>query len=192
MQYLSDNLQAENRTIQRILRVKDSKRDIEDTVFKQQTLFMKTEKNGAWTLVHFKLFAEDLAYYASEKDTDRKGALSLKEPETSVILLKPEQAGSEQVFPIKLKLQSGQQFYMATLGKKDRKVAFSLFSSKVCFSTFVSLKDWAAILNGRITHFNYLAATEAAEVRADPRIENLCNAMADCPSVYLDNGEVKN
>jgi hypothetical protein len=93
---LSDNLQAENRTITRILRVKvcllvffnlflkkkqkqkDSKRDIEDTVFKQQSLFMKTEKNGAWTLVHFKLFAEDLAYYASEKDTERKGALSLK------------------------------------------------------------------------------------------------------------------
>jgi hypothetical protein len=94
-----------------------------------------------------------------------------QEPETSVILLKPEQAGSDQVFPIKLKLASGQQFYMAALGKKDR-------------------KDWAAILNGRITHFEYLAATEAQEVRADPRVENLCNAQADCPSVYLDNGEL--
>jgi Ran GTPase-activating protein (RanGAP) involved in mRNA processing and transport len=45
-------------------------------------------------------------------------------------------------------------------------------------------------LNGRITHFTYLSATEAEEVRADPRVENLCNAQADCPSVYLDNGEL--
>lgn len=45
-------------------------------------------------------------------------------------------------------------------------------------------------MNGRITHFTYLSATEAEEVRADPRVENLCNAQADCPSVYLDNGEL--
>ncbi len=172
VQYLSDNLQAENRTITRILRVKDSKRDVEDTVFKQQTLFMKTEKNGPWAQAYFKLYSEDLAYFASEKDSaERKGALSLKEPETSVILLKPEQADGEQVFPIKMKLASGQQFYVATLSKKDR-------------------KDWAAILNGRITHYNYLTATETEQVRPDPRVENLCNAPADCPSVYLDNGEL--
>lgn len=169
--YLSDSLQAENRTLTRILRVKDSKRDIEETVFKSDSLFMKTEKNGPWVVHHFKLFAEDLAYYADDKAAARLGAVSLKEPETSVILLKPEQADGEQVYPIKLKLKSGMQFYVATLSKKDR-------------------KDWAAIINGRITHFSYLAVTEEQGVRPDPRVINLATAPADCPSVYLDNGEL--
>ncbi len=46
-----------------------------------------------------------------------------QEPETTVTLLKPETNNDgEKLFPIKLKLTSGQQFYVATLTKKDRKV----------------------------------------------------------------------
>jgi Ran GTPase-activating protein (RanGAP) involved in mRNA processing and transport len=133
---------------------------------------MKTEKGGTWTMALFKLFSEDLAYFSPEKTSERLGAVSLNEPGTTVILLKPEKnADDESVYPIKLKLKSGMQFYLATSNKKDR-------------------KDWAAIINGRITNFAYLAITEEQGVRADPRCLNLTNAPADCPSVYLDNGEL--
>lgn len=170
--YLSDKLSEENRNLTRILRVKDSKRDIEDSVSMAATLYMKTEKKGAWTAHFFKLFSEDLAYYADASSDNRLGSVSLKEPDTTVTLLKPEAANDgEKLFPIKLKLSSGQQFYVATLTKKDR-------------------KDWAAILNGRIVHFSYLSATEEEAVRPDTRVINLCNAPADCPSVYLDNGSI--
>ena len=97
---------------------------------------MKTEKNGPWSTHFFKLLSEDLAYF-NGNNGEREGSVSLREPDTSVILLKPEQSGSDTVFPIKLKLASGQQFYCGTTNKKDR-------------------KDWAAIINGRITHMNYL------------------------------------
>lgn len=167
--YLNNALQEENRNLTRILRVKDSKRDIEETVSMQNTLFMKTEKKGNWSAHYFKLFNEDLAYYADANSQERLGSVSLKEPDTTVTLLKPEQnSDGEKLFPIKLKLTSGQQFYVATLTKKDR-------------------KDWAAILNGRIVHFSYLAITDAESVRPDVRVINLCHAPADCPSVYFDN-----
>ena len=170
--YLGEKLQDENRTLTRVIRVKDSKRDIEETVSMADTLFMKTEKKGPWAPHYFKLFSEDLAYYVDEKTDDRQGAVSLREPDTTVTLLKPEATESgEKLFPIKLKLTSGQQFYVATTTKKDR-------------------KDWAAILNGRIVHYEYLAATEAEQVRPDSRVLNLCNAPADCPSVYLDNAAI--
>jgi hypothetical protein len=170
--YLSDKLQEENRTLTRILRVKDSKHDLENTISMQDTLYMKTEKKGPWTPHYFKLFSEDLVYYTDAHSEDRMGAVSLREPDTTVTLLKPENAdGGDKLYPIKLKLTSGQQFYVATLTKKDR-------------------KDWAAILNGRIVHFAYLAATEAEQVRPDTRVLNLCNAPADCPSVYFDNGAI--
>lgn len=77
-------------------------------------------------------------------------------------LLKPEAAtDGEKLFPIKLKLTSGQQFYVATLTKKDR-------------------KDWAAILNGRIVHFAYMSVTEEEAVRPDTRVLNLCNGERVC------------
>jgi hypothetical protein len=121
--YLSDKLQEENRTLTRILRVKDSKHDLENTVSMQATLYMKTEKKGPWTPHYFKLFSEDLVYYTDAASEDRMGAVSLREPDTTVTLLKPENAdGGDKLYPIKLKLTSGQQFYVATLTKKDRKV----------------------------------------------------------------------
>lgn len=169
---LAKELQQENRTLARMLHVKDSKRDIEDTVFKSATLFTKAEKNGPWVEQFFRLMSEDLVYFADYNAPVEKrlGQVSLKDPDTSVTLLKPEASPSgEQLFPIKLKLANGQQFYVGTTTKKDR-------------------KDWAAILNGRIVHFRYIAKTDEEATRPDTRVVNLCNAPADCPSVYLDNG----
>lgn len=117
--------------------MQDSKRDIEDTVYKSAELYMKTEKNGPWTVRNFKLLSEDLAYFGDGANAEREGQVSLKDAGSSVILLKPEQAGSETVYPIKLKLQSGQQFYVGTSTKKDR-------------------KDWAAIINGRVSSFCFV------------------------------------
>lgn len=45
---------------------------------------------------------------------------------------------------------------MATLTKKDR-------------------KDWAALVNGRLVHFQYMLRTEEEGVRPDMRVVNLCN-----------------
>jgi hypothetical protein len=102
--YLSDKLQEENRTLTRILRVKDSKHDLEGTVSMAATLYMKTEKKGPWTPHYFKLFQEDLVYYANANSEERLGAVSLKEPDTTVTLLKPETTESgEKIFPVSRK-----------------------------------------------------------------------------------------
>lgn len=39
------------------------------------TLYMKTEKKGAWTPHFFKLFSEDLAYYQDEKSDNKLGSV---------------------------------------------------------------------------------------------------------------------
>jgi hypothetical protein len=67
------------------------------------TLYMKTEKKGPWTPHYFKLFQEDLVYYPDANSEERLGAVSLKEPDTTVTLLKPEAAeGGDKLFPIKV------------------------------------------------------------------------------------------
>jgi hypothetical protein len=78
VEYLSHELQAENRTLTRILHVKDSKRDLEDTVFKSATLYTKGEKNGKWVPNFFRLLSEDLAYFADYNSPARLGSVSLK------------------------------------------------------------------------------------------------------------------
>lgn len=110
--YLAKNLQDENRTLTRILRVADSKRDIEDTTFKSATLYTKGGKNDPWQPHFFRLKSEDLVYFADSNSAEPTGSVSLRELDTTITLLKPEQSPhGEQLFPIKLKLSNGQQVW---------------------------------------------------------------------------------
>jgi len=164
---LNAKLQAENRNLQRIIRLKDAQHELNETVDKQGWLEMKgAAKQKEWKKQWFVLRGAQLTYYKTE-DADRSaGSVPLAEAEIQSV--KPD---DDRQHLIGLKVQDKTIILSAT-SKKERDA-------------------WRAVLNGQLTHLKYISALEKSpSKRPDLRLVNLFKSPK-VTSVYLDGHELR-
>jgi len=164
---LNSKLQAENRNLQRIIRMKDVQKEIADTVDKQGWLEIKgLAKQKEWKKQWFVLRGANLQFYKTE-DADRQaGSIPLDNAE--IVHANPE---DDHKYVIGIKVED-KNITLAAASKKEK-------------------DEWKAVLNGEVIHLRYLASIEKdPKRRPDTRVINLFKSVS-IPSVYLDNHDIR-
>mmetsp|Transcript_52280 Transcript_52280/g.131261 ORF Transcript_52280/g.131261 Transcript_52280/m.131261 type:complete len:917 (-) Transcript_52280:79-2829(-) len=167
LKYLDGRLQEENRSLLRIIRLKDSKMELEDTILKEGWLLMKGRKE--WKRRFFRLRGSRLLYYEDDEVNISKydGCVDLSEGCEIVRqkAIKGEEDNKKQ-WPLKITVGEKKLFIRAA-SKKER-------------------HSWFFWISSRIIHLNYLKEVSAAQARVDTRLVNLI-AMEEVPNLYLDH-----
>jgi len=168
LEYLDSKLQEENKSLLRIIRLKDSKLELEDVILKEGWLLMKGRKE--WKRRYFRLRGSKLLYYEDDESpiTKYDGSVDLNEGCEIVRqkAIKGEEEGGKKQWPLKITVGEKKLFIRAA-SKKER-------------------HSWYFFIASRITHLNYLKEVEATKNRADTRLINLF-ASEEVPNLYLDH-----
>jgi len=163
---LNSKLQAENRNLQRIIRMKDIQKEIADTVDKQGWLEMKgIGKQKEWKKQWFVLRGANLQFYKSDDSDRQAGVIPLDNAE--IVHANPE---DDHKYVIGIKVED-KNITLAATSKKEK-------------------DEWKAVLNGEVIHLKYLASIEKdPKKRPDTRVINLFKSVS-IPSVYLDGHDI--
>lgn len=165
LEYLNENLQAENASLLRIIRLKDSKFKLKDIEVKSGWLSMKGRKD--WKKRWFSLRGQALYYYESESADRCEGFVDLTKG-CEVVRQKAvkEDDSVKKQWPLKITVGDRKLFVRAT-SKKER-------------------HSWYLFLASKIAHINYLKACEGTGNRPDTRLVTLF-ATESVPNVFLEH-----
>jgi len=166
LSYLDAKLEEENRSLRRVIRLKDSESQLKDTVLKAGWLTMKGRKE--WKRRWFKLQGSRLSYFEDEDSTEVAGCIQLDQGCDVVRqkAVKEDEASAKKAWPLKITVGDRKLFVRATT-KKER-------------------HSWFLVLTSKIAHLNYINACESANIRPDTRLFALF-ASEKSTSLVLDN-----
>jgi len=160
---LNERLEEENRTLLKVLNVKDAlllKKDVAD---KQGYLVKKGQRNPNWKKRWVVLKGNELSYYISEQTlSDIKGSIALS---SSVVTVEPAE-DKERQWLLGISIEGGKLILQAESQKERDK--------------------WLAALNGSIAYQAYKEEAEKNSTRPDLRLLNFFTADAT-PSLHLDD-----
>jgi len=165
LEYLNEHLQAENASLLRIIRLKDSKFKLKDVEVKSGWLFMKGRKD--WKRRWFSLRGQSLYYYETEESERCEGFVDLTKG-CEVVRQKAvkEDDSTKKQWPLKITVGDRKLFVRAA-SKKER-------------------HSWYLFLASKIAHINYLKAVETTGNRPDTRIITVF-ASENIPNLLLDH-----
>eukprot|EP01100_Stratorugosa_tubuloviscum_P001307 TRINITY_DN128_c1_g3_i1.p1 TRINITY_DN128_c1_g3~~TRINITY_DN128_c1_g3_i1.p1 ORF type:complete len:922 (-),score=520.52 TRINITY_DN128_c1_g3_i1:182-2947(-) len=165
LEYLDDQLQAENKSLLRIIRLKDSQFKLKDIELKKGFLFMKGRKD--WKRRWFSLKGQALHYYENESSERCEGFVDLTKG-CDVVRQKAvkEEDSVKKQWPLKITVGDRKLFVRAA-SKKER-------------------HSWYLFLASKIAHINYLKACETTGARPDTRLITLFSSE-NIPNLFLDN-----
>lgn len=165
IEYLNDILSEENKSLLRIIRLKDSKFKLKDIQVKAGWLSMKGRKD--WKKRWFSLRGQSLFYYENETAERCEGYVDLTKG-CEVVRQKAvkEDDSAKKQWPLKITVGDRKLFVRAAT-KKER-------------------HSWYLFLASKIAHINYLKACESAGSRPDTRIISLF-VSESVPNLYLEH-----
>lgn len=165
IEYLNDILSEENKSLLRIIRLKDSKFRLKDIQVKAGWLSMKGRKD--WKKRWFSLKGQSLYYYENETSERSEGFVDLTKG-CEVVRQKAvkEEDSAKKQWPLKITVDNRKLFVRAAT-KKER-------------------HSWYLFLASKIAHINYLKACEASGNRPDTRLISLF-VSESVPNLYLDH-----
>jgi len=172
MDLLNDKLEGENRNLLRILKIKNAKMEVADTVTKKGWLYTKLERKKEYNKGYFVLRNYTLMYYPNDTSEvhDYDGSIRLDQPCELTLLKTDKSADGQKIYPIRINISGkedkSQRLYIATLSKRDR-------------------RNWLASLTGKAVQFNYLKDVEEAARRPDTRLLALFE-QDNVSSLFLD------
>jgi hypothetical protein len=168
IEYLNDILSEENKSLLRIIRLKDSKFKLKDIQVKTGWLFMKGRKD--WKKRWFSLRGQSLYYYENETSERHEGFVDLTKG-CEVVRQKAvkEDDSAKKQWPLKITVGERKLFVRAAT-KKER-------------------HSWYLFLASKIAHINYLKGSEATGFRPDTRLISLF-VSESVPNLFLDNRPV--
>lgn len=152
LEYLDDQLSAENKSLLRIIRLKDSQFKLKETELKSGWLFMKGRKD--WKKRWFSLRGFTLFYFENETSQRCEGFVDLNKG-CEVVRQKAvkEDDSAKKQWPLKITVGDRKLFVRAAT-KKER-------------------HSWYLFLASKIAHLNYLKAVETSNNRPDTRLITL-------------------
>jgi len=152
LEYLDDQLSAENKSLLRIIRLKDSQFKLKETELKSGWLSMKGRKD--WKKRWFSLRGFTLFYFESETSQRCEGFVDLNKG-CEVVRQKAvkEDDSVKKLWPLKITVGDRKLFVRAAT-KKER-------------------HSWYLFLASKIAHLNYLKAVEVSSNRPDTRLITL-------------------
>eukprot|EP01094_Clydonella_sp_ATCC50884_P018825 TRINITY_DN355_c0_g1_i1.p2 TRINITY_DN355_c0_g1~~TRINITY_DN355_c0_g1_i1.p2 ORF type:complete len:915 (-),score=491.82 TRINITY_DN355_c0_g1_i1:298-3042(-) len=165
LEFLDGQLQKENATLRRIIKLGDDKKSLDGVVLKEGLLTMKGRKE--WRDRWFKLIGSKLVYFESEEAEEAAGAIQLDQS-CDVVRQKAvkEEGAAKKLWPLKITVGDRKLFVKAAT-KKERHA-------------------WFLALTSQIAHVMYRELCEQKSARPDSRIVNLFSA-AGLPEVHLGN-----
>jgi len=166
LEFLDDQLQAENKSLLRIIRLKDSEFQLKELEVKSGWLFMKGRKD--WKKRWFSLRGFILYYYENETgDKGHEGLVDLNRG-CEVVRQKAvkEDDSAKKQWPLKITVGDRKLFVRAPT-KKER-------------------HSWYLFLASKIAHLNYLKSVEASGARVDTRLITLFNSES-ITDLHLDH-----
>jgi len=165
IEYLSEILSEENKSLLRIIRLKDSKFKLKDIQVKAGWLSMKGRKD--WKKRWFSLRGQSLFYYENETAERCEGFVDLTKG-CEVVRQKAvkEDDSAKKQWPLKITVGERKLFVRAAT-KKER-------------------HSWYLFLASKIAHINYLKACEGSGSRPDTRIISLF-VSESVPNLYLEH-----
>jgi cortexillin 1/2 len=166
LEYLDEQLQAENKSLLRIIRLKDSEFQLKELEVKSGWLFMKGRKD--WKKRWFSLRGFTLYYY--ENDSGEKAHEGLVDLNRGCEVVRQkavkEDDSAKKQWPLKITVGERKLFVRAAT-KKER-------------------HSWYLFLASKIAHLNYLKSVEASGNRADTRMITLFNSET-VTDLHLDH-----
>eukprot|EP01098_Paradermamoeba_levis_P003823 TRINITY_DN1689_c0_g1_i2.p1 TRINITY_DN1689_c0_g1~~TRINITY_DN1689_c0_g1_i2.p1 ORF type:complete len:592 (-),score=257.39 TRINITY_DN1689_c0_g1_i2:128-1903(-) len=175
LEVLNDKLQMENKTLERIIKLKDAHQGEKEIVEKEGWLYMKLKKQKEWTKCWFVLRGHSLQYFKDETLKAEIGKCPLSE--SQMIALKAEKNEDPNI-PIK-------KFFITKITVENE-------AKDTIYLGFGSLKEknsWILPLKSKIQHFAYIKSVEKTNGRPDTRILSLFGA-SNLKSCYLDNNPI--
>jgi hypothetical protein len=153
LEFLDESLQQENKSLLRIIRLKDSEFQLKEVEVKSGWLFMKGRKD--WKKRWFSLRGFILYYY--ENDTQEKGHEGLVDLNRGCEVVRQkavkEDDSAKKQWPLKITVGDRKLFVRAP-SKKER-------------------HSWYLFLASKIAHLNYLKSVETSGTRVDTRLITL-------------------
>jgi cortexillin 1/2 len=171
LSYLDEHLQEENRSLIRIVKLEDSKRQLQEKIEKQGALKMKFRKD--WRERWFRVAGHKLSWYENDETTRREGAVDLTKKCDIVRqkAVKADDGSGAKLWPLKLTVNhEGQdkKLFIRAASKRERHSWFSLISAKIAAINYV--RDVEASGNRPDTRvIAFLQDTEAEECIVDNR-----------------------
>jgi len=170
LEYLDEQLQAENKSLLRIIRLKDSEFQLKELEVKSGWLFMKGRKD--WKKRWFSLRGFTLYYYENDSgEKSHEGLVDLNRG-CEVVRQKAvkEDDSAKKQWPLKITVGERKLFVRAAT-KKER-------------------HSWYLFLASKIAHLNYLKSVEASGNRADTRMITLFNSE-NVTDLHLDHRPIR-
>jgi len=166
LEYLDESLQLENKSLLRIIRLKDSEFQLKEIEVKSGWLFMKGRKD--WKKRWFSLRGFILYYY--ENETGEKGHEGLVDLNRGCEVVRQkavkEEGDAKKQWPLKITVGDRKLFVRAP-SKKER-------------------HSWYLFLASKIAHLNYLKSVETSGARVDTRLITLFNSET-ITDLHLDH-----
>eukprot|EP01104_Vermistella_antarctica_P002503 TRINITY_DN12740_c0_g1_i1.p1 TRINITY_DN12740_c0_g1~~TRINITY_DN12740_c0_g1_i1.p1 ORF type:complete len:898 (+),score=381.01 TRINITY_DN12740_c0_g1_i1:140-2833(+) len=165
IEYLDGNLQEENQSLLKLVKLQDSNFKLKERELKAGWLFMKGRKD--WKKRYFALRGHKLYYFEGE-DSDRYEGLVDLDSGCEVVRQKAikEEGDDKKKWPLKITVGERKLFVRAN-SKKER-------------------HSWYLFLASVIAQASYLKGVEDAGNRPDTRVCNIFHSER-LPSLYVDN-----
>lgn len=165
---LNEKLEEENRTLLRILGIKDALALRKDVVDKQGYLVKKGQRNHSWKKRWFVLRGGVLSYYLTE-DAAAEAKASISLASCSVAPEQADAADKEHTWLFAIAVE-GRKLVLHADSQKDR-------------------DRWLAALNGAIAYQQYKKEAEDADSRPDLRLLSFFSSDS-VPTLHLDDRPV--
>lgn len=165
IEYLDDQLQAENKSLLRIIRLKDSQFKLKEIEVKSGLLSMKGRKD--WKKRWFSLRGFTLFYFENEEAQRCEGFVDLNKG-CEVVRQKAvkEDDSAKKQWPLKITV-GDRKLFVRAVSKKER-------------------HSWYLFLASKIAHLNYLKSVEATGNRPDTRLITLFTSES-VTDLHLDH-----
>merc|ERR1712137_1504146 len=166
LEYLDGRLQEENKSLSRIIKLKDDKEYLDGVVIKAGWLVMKGHKE--WKKRWFRLAGNRFSFYEDDTSEEIAGSIQLDQGCDVVRhkAIKEDENSNKKVWPLKVTVGDRKLFVRAAT-KKER-------------------HSWFAALSSKIAHLNYSKHCEDSVERPDTRLVGILNASS-APHLDISN-----
>merc|ERR1712137_1175542 len=171
LEYLDGRLQEENKSLTRIIKLKDDKDYLDDVVIKAGWLVMKGHKE--WKKRWFRLAGNKFSFYEDDTSEEVAGSIQLDQGCDVVRhkAIKEDENSNKKVWPLKVTVGDRKLFVRAAT-KKER-------------------HPWFAAISSKIAHLNYMNHCETTGERPDSRLIGALSASS-VPHIDLSFRPISN
>merc|ERR1712137_1228814 len=171
LEYLDGRLQEENKSLTRIIKLKDDKDYLDDVVIKAGWLVMKGHKE--WKKRWFRLAGNRFSFYEDDTSEEVAGSIQLDQGCDVVRhkAIKEDENSNKKVWPLKVTVGDRKLFVRAAT-KKER-------------------HPWFAAISSKIAHLNYMNHCETTGERPDSRLIGALSASS-VPHIDLSFRPISN